>query len=109
MVGQIGRVLELIGWFQAVIVVTATTSFNSESPVDRGREYPGRHDPGLTMLQLAISQTARGQLRPGYRNELCPTSSEITLKEKIHVHEEKFDYINTMSFTTLLSAQIAEW
>ena len=27
MVGQLGRVLELIGWFQAVIVVTATTSF----------------------------------------------------------------------------------
>ena len=27
MVGQLGCVLELIGWFQAVIVVTATTSF----------------------------------------------------------------------------------
>ena len=27
MVEQLGRVLELIGWFQAVIVVTATTSF----------------------------------------------------------------------------------
>ena len=27
MVGQLGRVLELIGWFQAEIVVAATTSF----------------------------------------------------------------------------------
>ena len=27
MVGQLGRVLGWIGWFQAVIVVTATTSF----------------------------------------------------------------------------------
>ena len=27
MVGQLGRVLELIGWFQTVIVLTATTSF----------------------------------------------------------------------------------
>ena len=27
MVGQLGSVLELIGWFQAEIVVAATTSF----------------------------------------------------------------------------------
>ena len=35
---------------------------NSASSVDLGKEYPGRHDPGLTMLQPATSRTARGQL-----------------------------------------------
>ena len=30
------------------------------SPVDRGKEYPGRHDPGLTMLQPASAGLHEG-------------------------------------------------
>ena len=76
MVGQLGRVLGLIGWFQAVIVVTATTSFIPDFVSDiiyrlgpgRAAGRPGRRttitlsEPRPPLLSLRISPSQQEHL-----------------------------------------------